>query len=235
MSKVLHISCTNCPAKECMFCSALQEDSVKELERVKHTIKYNKGQFIYYEGTPPSGVYCIYEGKVKVIKQNPDGKEQIVYLAKAGDILGTKDLIILDEHTTSACTLEESVICFIPKSIFFSLIEKNHVLYGKINSHLCKVLGLIEDKVLNFSQRSVRERIAINILNLNDNFGIRTNDEFLIDVSLSREDMANMVGTATETVIRILSEFKKEGMVDFHGKKMTIRNIHNLKKVAAAH
>ena len=113
------------------------------------------------------------------------------------------------------------------------MIEKNHLLYGKINAHLCKVLGLIEDKVLNFSQRSVRERIAINILNLNDSFGVKSNNEILIDVPLSREDMANMVGTATETVIRILSEFRKEGMVNFNGKKMTITNINNLKKVAS--
>lgn len=233
MSKVLHMSCSSCPKTDCIFCNSLNEESLEELELVKNTIRYNKGQFIYYEETPPTGVYCIYEGKVKVIKQSPDGKEQIVYLAKSGDLLGTKDLIVLNQHTTSACTLEDSVICHIPKTVFFSMLEKNHVLYGKINAHLCKVLGLIEGKVLSFSQRSVRERIAINILHLNADFGIKNNNEILIDVSLSREDMANMVGTATETVIRILSEFKKEGMVNFSGKKMTITNINNLKKVAS--
>lgn len=233
MSKVLHLSCSSCPKKECIFCNSLDPASMHELEEVKNTIKYNKGQFIYYEETPPAGVYCIYEGKVKVIKQSTDGKEQIVYLAKSGDILGTKDLIVLNQHSTSACTIEDSVICHIPKAIFFQMIENNHLLYGKINAHLCKVMGLIEEKVLNFSQRSVRERIAINILNLNESFGIKSNNEILIDVSLSREDMANMVGTATETVIRILSEFKKEGMVNFNGKRMTITNIKSLQKVAA--
>lgn len=233
MSKVLHISCSNCPKKECIFCNSLDVASLEKLEQVKNTIRYNKGQYIYYESTPPVGVYCIYEGKVKVIKQSPDGKEQIVYLAKSGDILGTKDLITLNQHSTSACTIEDSVICHIPKVVFFEMIENNHLLYGKINAHLCRVLGHIEEKVLNFSQRNVRERLAINILNLNESFGVSRNNEIVIDVPLSREDMANMVGTATETVIRILSEFRKEGLVDFSGKKMTITNIGNLRKVAA--
>jgi len=233
MSKVLHISCLNCPNKDCIFCSCLSSESFQKFERDKITVKYNKGQFVYFEGAVPSSVYCIYEGKVKIIKQSSDGKEQIVYLAKSGDIVGAKDILITKEYTTSACTIEDSVICNIPKPIFIDLLEKNPCLHGKINTHLCHVLEMIEGKVVNFSQRSVRERLAINLLDLEQNFGVRKNDEILIDVPLSREDMANMVGTATETVIRILSEFRKEGMVDFSGKRMTITNLNSLRKVAA--
>lgn len=233
MTKVLNQSCLNCTNKGCIFSSSISPESAERLEREKTTIRYNKGQFVYFEGVLPSGVFCIYHGKVKVVKQNPDGKEQIVYLAKSGDVLGTKDLMTSREYTTSACTIEDSVICSIPKNVLVELVEKNPALYGKITEHLCKVLGHIEGRVLNFSSRTVRERIAINILDLHENFGIRKNDEILIDVPLSREDMANMVGTATETVIRILSEFRKEGMVNFNGKRMTITNMSNLKKVAA--
>lgn len=119
MGKVLHLSCSSCPNQECIFCKSLDEECRNKLEQVKNTIKYNKGQFIYYEGTAPQGVYCIYSGKVKVVKQGPDGKEQIVYLAKSGDILGTKDLMIHDEYSTGACTIEDSVICHIPKALYF--------------------------------------------------------------------------------------------------------------------
>lgn len=233
MSKALHISCVNCPHKGCLFCSSLSPESVEKLEREKTTIKYKKGQMVYFEGAIPNAVYCLYEGKVKVSKQTPDGKEQIIYLGKSGDIIGTKDLMTSRQYPTSACTLEDSVICAINKNIFLELINENPFLHGKINEHLCKILMQIEGKVINFSQRSVRERVAINILDLEENFGIRKNDEIVIDIPLSREDMASMVGTATETVIRILSEFKKEGMVNFSGKNLTITNITNLRKVAS--
>lgn len=233
MTKVLHISCSDCPQLECIFCKSLKPDSLLQLAKVRSTLKYGKGQFIFYEGLAPSGMYYIYKGKVKIVKHGADEKEQIVYLAKTGDLLGAKDLLHCSEHTTSACAIEDSVICHVPKAAFYELIENNPALYAKINDHLCKVLDLIEGKVINFSQRPVRERVALNILNLEEKFGIRNNDEILIDVPLSREDMANMVGTATETVIRILSEFRREGMVEFNGKRMTITNISHLRKVAS--
>src|SRR4051794_6842211 len=125
MSKVLHISCASCPSKDCIFCSSLSQETLDRLEREKTTVKYSKGQCVYFEGSVPSGVYCIYQGKVKIIKQSPDGKEQIVYLAKAGDLLGTKDLMSIKEYTTTVCTIEDSVICYIPKSIFLDLLDKN--------------------------------------------------------------------------------------------------------------
>ncbi|MBX9851607.1 MAG: Crp/Fnr family transcriptional regulator [Cytophagaceae bacterium] len=233
MGKALHISCSDCHNEDCVFSKSLSTEGIKRFEQSKNSVKYSKGQFIFLEGSVSSNIFCIYQGKVKVIRQNPDGREQIVYLAKPGDVLALKDNMTGNEFTTSACVMEDAVICNIPKNIFHELIDENPLLYKGINNHLCRVLNLMEGKVINFSLRSVRERVAINILNLNEDFGIMKDNEIVIDVSLSREDMAGMVGTATETVIRVLSDFKKEGMVDFVGKKMTITNLQNLRKVAA--
>lgn len=226
------LNCTDCFNQACLFKENLQEDALQEINLSRNSISYKKGQYIFYEDTRPQSVFCVFKGKVKVLKIGADGKEQIIYLAGPGEILGVKSVFSNAEYTSSACTLEDSVICNIPQQVFLNAVQNNSLLHSAVIRHLCRMMEIMEKKVLNLSQRTVRERLALNILLLNDYFGTDREEERLIDISLTREDLASLVGTATETVIRLLSEFRREGMVDFKRKKMTITNLNHLKRAA---
>jgi CRP-like cAMP-binding protein len=228
-----NISCEECSSKECLFRKTLPYEKLIRLHKIKHMVRYIKGQYIYHEGAQPSGIYCIHKGKVKIAKLGSEGKEQIIYLSKSGDTFGVKDVLHKNKYTTSSAALEDSFICHIPKTDFLFFLEEEAGFASEIRSHLCNIQDIIEEKVLNLSQRSVRERLAIYLIELNANFGLRLdNEESFIDLSLSRDELANLVGTATETLIRLISEFKKEEILYLKGKKITILKLSLLKKIA---
>lgn len=229
-------NCLSCNPKEnssCLICNFLSDSaSAQKLEAYKHSYKVKKGQHLYLEGAKAINIYSIYKGKIKVVKVGLDGKEQIVYLAKDGDLLGVKASLYDNYYSTTTIALEDTYICSISKEVFLELVDSNPSLNQEVRKYLCRMINIMEDKVFNLSQKSVRERLALSLLSLNETFGIENSNEILIDVSLTREDMANLVGTATETVIRLLSELKKEGIVNFSGKKLTIKNLPSLQRLA---
>jgi CRP/FNR family transcriptional regulator len=200
------------------------ELSDEEMERINHSKGgnlYRRGQNIFYEGTRPSGLYCINSGKVKIYKIDHTGKEQIVRLAKAGDILGYRSLIGGELYSSFAAPLEDSLICFIPKNVFFSLLHSNSNLSMKVMKLLSQDLKSAENRIANMAQKPVRERLAETLLVLKEFYGLEE-DEATLGVALTREDLANVVGTATETVIRLLSEFKQDKIIDLKGRKIKI-------------
>lgn len=202
------------------------------IEFEKDANLFAKHQKIFQEGTRPLGLYCINKGKVKIYKSGINGREQILRLAKEGDVVGYRSLISGDNYTASAATLEESMICFIPKNVFFNLLQHNHDLVSNMMKLLSRDLKIAEIKVTELSQRSVRERVAETILMLRETYGMEADNETLQAV-LSREDLASIAGTATETLIRILSELNKEKMIALAGKKIRILDMQALLHAAA--
>jgi CRP-like cAMP-binding protein len=228
-----NISCEDCLSRECLFKESLSIEKLNRLDSIKNIIRYNKGQYIFHEGAQPSGIYCIQEGKVKIVKLGSGGKEQIIYLSKDGDVFGVKEMLSKSEYSTSSTALEDSYICHIPKVDFFYFLEDDLAFSKKVREHLCFIQDRIEEKILILTQKSVRERLAIHLLDLNKNFGLSIhNSPSFINVSLSRDDLASLVGTATETVIRLMSEFKKAGILSLKEKKITIINQPALRKIA---
>jgi len=126
MRKQIEIpDCSSCKARINSVFGELSEDELEYWHSTKGYNFYRKGQVIFYEGNHPTGLYCIHDGKVKLYKIGHEGKEQIIRLAKAGDILGYRALISGDEYIASASTLEDSRVCFIPKDTIFDLFKKN--------------------------------------------------------------------------------------------------------------
>jgi len=202
--------------------SDLSKDELDHLSEHKTCIRYKKGQTLFYEGTRPMGLFCINTGKVKVFKISSDGKEQILYLAKPGDFLGYRALISEEFYNASATVIEEGAICYIPKSDFLYILNNNPIFFRKLTQRICHELGVMEDKLVTIAQKSVRERLAATLLMLKETYGMEGGDSDLIDIALSREDLANIIGTATETVIRLLSEFKNNSLISLHGKKIKV-------------
>jgi len=223
--------CHECPVRSMgVFCE-LEHSLLDNANEKKKCNTYKKGDTIFYEENHPMGLFCVFNGKAKVFKTNDQGKEQIVRLAKEGDVLGYRALISGEPYNASAVALEDCRICFIPQNAFLGFLKESKNLFVQITSLLSNDLKSAENQMASLSQKSVRERVADTLLMLRTFYGVE-NDGKTLKSNLSREDLANIVGTATESLIRMLSEFKNEGLIDLNNKKITIVNLEKLKKVA---
>jgi CRP-like cAMP-binding protein len=220
--KNIKIPCTLCPGKEHSLFEDLPREDLDQLSQHKTCIRYKKGQTLFYEGTRPMGLFCINSGKVKVYKISSEGKEQILKLAKPGDFLGYRALISEEFYNSSATVIEEGAICYIPKSDFLEILQKNPSFFRKMAKRVAQELGLMEQKLVTIAQKSVRERLAATLIMLKETYGMDGEESDLIDIALSREDLANIIGTATETVIRLLSDFKTQKLISLQGKKIKV-------------
>jgi len=216
-----------------IFCD-LHAEELAELEYAKGCTTYKKGQLIFGERGWPLGLFCINTGKVKLSQSGVDGKDQIIRLAKDGDILGYRALLSGDRYSNSATALDDSNICFIPKDVFFKLIEKNAALSLQVMRMLSENLKNAQQRITDMAQKPVRERLAEALLFLKETYGYEADGKTL-NVPVSREDLANMAGTATETTIRLLSDYKQEGLIELPGRKIVILNLSKLIKVANIH
>jgi CRP-like cAMP-binding protein/CheY-like chemotaxis protein len=190
---------------------------------------YKKKDDIYKEGSYPKGIYFVSKGKIKTYQTNELGKELITELYKEGDFFGYLSLLQEEKYTDSATALEESEIYMIPKERFFSLIYKNAEVSRKFIEILTNNLRESQQQLLNLAYNSVRKRVAEALVKLSDKYKKDGDQKFSMNVS--REDLANLVGTATETVIRTLSDFKDENYVEVSGGTITILNYEKLAKL----
>lgn len=202
----------------------LEELSKLSSERKVHHFK--KKEMIYMEGDEPNGIVFMIKGKVKTFKTNEDGKEFITSISNEGDFIGYIDLIENSEYRESAEALEEVEICIIPKQDFFSLLYSNRDVAAKFIKLLSNNLQEMEEKLINLAYNSVRKRVADALISLQNQF-VHTGDKSPV-FSVSREDLASMVGTATESVIRTLSDFKEEKLIDIRDKNIYILNPEKL-------
>jgi CRP-like cAMP-binding protein len=223
--------CETClPRLHSMF-GVLSEDELSKLQMHKGCNFHRSGQVLFYEGDYPSGLYCINRGKVKLTKVGEAGREQIVRLAREGDTVGYRALVSGTPYELSATVIEDASVCFIPRQMFHQLMTDNPALAGRIIRQLTQDLAKAEAKQVSLAQKQVRERLAETLLMLKEFYGTE-DDHSTLRSRLSREDIANFIGTATETVIRLLSEFAKEGIIILEGKKIRIVDLRAMRDAA---
>ncbi|WPR76424.1 Crp/Fnr family transcriptional regulator [Algoriphagus sp. NG3] len=224
--------CDLCSSRKLSMFSDLTVDQACNIADNKNMISHRKGQIIYYEEAKPLGVFCINEGVVKVFKTASNGKDQIIHLAKKGDLLGYSALLGEENYTNSAMVIEDAKICFIPKETFLKALISNGQFFKRLTKALSQNIGVMEEKLVDASQKSIRERLAYLLLQLANSYGLDGGEPQQINLVLSREEVASLIGTATESVIRLLSEFKKDGLIDLKGKKIVILDRKGLVKLS---
>ncbi|GAB4397184.1 MAG: Crp/Fnr family transcriptional regulator [Microscillaceae bacterium] len=230
-TQIKAVPCQACEVRgKCIF-SDLEMCYLDEVSEAKNFNHYKKGSVIFHENNYPLGLYGVSQGKVKMYKTAETGKEHIIRLAKEGDVLGYRSLISGEKYEISAMALEDCYVCFVPKNVFMETLHKSHNLTEKVMELLTSDLRVAEEKITDLAQKTVKERLAETILMLKQFYGLEK-DGKTINVTLSREDLANLVGTATETLIRSLSEFKKNEVIDLKGKKILILNFKLLERIA---
>ncbi|WP_369994225.1 Crp/Fnr family transcriptional regulator [Winogradskyella sp.] len=208
---------------------SLTREELIRISACKTGKRYKKGQVIFEEGESLNGVYCIREGVCKLTKLSQNGKDQVVKLVVKGGLLGKRSLVSEQKTNLSAIALNDMEMCFIPKNEIMSDLSKNPKFTMDVLKEMAHDLKDSDDSLVDMAQKSVKTRMADILLYIHDNFG--TDDQGYLSIILSREDYASIVGTATESAIRILSQFKKEGMISTSGKRIKIEGHAKLKWV----
>jgi CRP-like cAMP-binding protein len=203
---------------------------MQEIALNKITESYKRGSTIYLEGNRMKGFFFVEKGIVKIYKTGLDGKEQIIRFAKPGDLIGYRSVISNEPACTSTEALEECDLCHIPTDILVSLVKTNGHFAVELMKLTCKELGEANAYITDIAQKTVKERLAETLIHLEDEFG--QDEEGILQISLTREELSNIVGTATESIIRLLSDFRNEGWIELKGRKIKILDRPGLKFIA---
>lgn len=221
--------CEQCIVREFSSLKALKKEELLRLADCKSSYTIKKGEPIFTEGENVQGIFCIKDGVCKMTKLSPNGNEQIVKLITKGELLGQRSMISEEPVNLSAVALEDMQVCFIPKTEVMKFFNENNSFSMNVMRTICGDLKEADDHLVAMAQKSVKQRLAETLIYLHDTFGI--NEDKSLKVKLSREELAGMIGTATESCIRLLSEFNKSGLIALSGKKIILTNMEKLKKV----
>ncbi|MFV8359810.1 Crp/Fnr family transcriptional regulator [Flavobacterium sp. LS1P3] len=222
--------CEQCIVRQFSSLKALTKDELLKLSDCKTSHIIKKGEVIFEEGENVNGIYCIKYGVCKLTKLSANGKDHIVKLVTKGELLGQRSMISDEPVNLSAVALEDMQVCFIPKSEVMSFFDKNNQFSMNVMKTICGDLKEADDHMVNLAQKTVKERLAETLLHLHDTFG--KNEDNSLKIQLSRDELASIIGTATESCIRLLSDFNKLGLIELTGKKIILKDIIALKKLA---
>lgn len=192
-------------------------------------LTFKKKKLIFYEGGIPTGVFLIREGRAKIYKTGSDGKDQIFYVYKSGDLLGYHALLCNEQYEDSCEALEDCKVLFISESKFHNLLEQIPNLKLLLIQNMSHEFGVLVNTITVLAQKPLRERLALYLLILNERY--RSEDNNII---LPREDLANIVGTARESLGRLLKEFREEELIEIDNKIIRIKEPAKLQKIASS-
>ena len=221
--------CEQCIVRQFSSLKALNKEELLRMAECKTSYTIKKGEPIFEEGDVTNGIYCIKDGVCKLSKLSDNGKDQIVKLVKPGELLGQRSMISDEPANLSAVALEDMEVCFIPRSEVMQFFTQNNQFSMNVMRTICDDLKGADDHMVNMAQKTVRQRLGETLIYLEETFG--KNEDGSLRIQLSREELAGMIGTATESCIRLLSELNKSDYIELTGKKITLLDKNKLKRL----
>ena len=209
---------------------ALTEEEQQLVKDNQVHLTYRKGEIVYKEGSKILGIYQVTKGKFKIYKTGVDQKPQIIAFTVPGDIQGYRSVLSNEPACTTVEALEESNVSFIPSEIIFHLVKHNPDFALLLIQQTCKELDRANSLITDIAQKTVKERVAEILLMLHNTFG--TNKEGFININLTRDDISNIIGTATESVIRILRDFNSKNYITLENRKIKINDYKRIKLIS---
>ena len=206
-----------------------KNNGLTELKKIiseRKTRLFKKNQIIHYEGDHPTGIYLVISGKIKTMKMAEDGRELMTGIYQAEDFLGINIILSNNPHDDTATALEDSCLCFFPKTQFDEMLRLYPDVAGKFLEILSHEIRKKDGYLLQLAYQSVRKRISEAILRL-----YKQHEDGMETLSVSRDDLAALSGTAAETVSRTLTEFKNEGLIEKKGSTLKILNPDKMSKM----
>jgi len=225
-------SCVTCTNRKLSIFFKLSHEELEKLNDCKGCNQYGKGHLLFFEGSRPTGVFCISKGTVKIYRLTAGGKMQIIKLCGAGDIVGHEAILAQTPYKYFAEVIEKSLICYIPKHHFLQMLKENYALTTTLMRQISLELINSDKRTASMAAKPVRERVAESLLLLNEFFKSKNQNERYPEISLSREEIASYAGTATETAIRILSDFRNDELITVGKRSISILNEERLSKIA---
>lgn len=222
--------CENCLVRQLNALKSLNKDQLKRISDSKISKSIKKGDAIFEEGEKLNGVFCVRNGVSKLSKMSDNGKDTIIKIATRGEILGQRSVITEEKTNLSAVAVNDMEVCYIPKVHLLDGITDNPKFVKAILLQMAKNLNSADNVTVNIAQKTVKQRLAEVILHLDKNFGVDA--EGFIVMILTREEIANILGTAKETFIRTLTNFKKQGWILTDGKRIKIKDYKALSRLA---
>ncbi|MGJ8743784.1 Crp/Fnr family transcriptional regulator [Polaribacter sp.] len=222
--------CEQCIVRQFNSLKHLSKEELLRISGCKTSKSVKKGEILFDEGEHLNGVFCIKEGVCKVSKMSENGRNQIVNIVQKGNIIGERSLVSDEVSNLQAVALNDMEVCFIPRDEIIRDLQKNNNFTMSVLKDMANSLKIADNLIVNLAQKTVKQRLAETLLQLQSKF--QNNAQGAINIQLSREDIANIIGTATESAIRLLSEFKKREVIDFKGKNIIILSSIELEKIA---
>ncbi|AYN01840.1 MULTISPECIES: Crp/Fnr family transcriptional regulator [unclassified Chryseobacterium] len=201
------------------------------LQKVMQVKNYRKNEAIFTEGTIPNGIFFLKNGKVKKYKVDNDGREQIIYIYNAGEFFGYSAILSNDTYGDTTLAIENSVIAFISKENFLRILDQSDFFSKLLLKSLSHEFSVMANLMTVLSQRTVRERVALSLLILHRKYKSNIAEDKTY-ITLSRTDLANMVGTANETLARILHDFREDHLIVMEGRKILLIDLERLTRIA---
>jgi len=199
--------------------------NLKDLCRDKKVKSFKKKSEIFSEGNNPQAVYFVKSGDIKTFKSHPDGKELITNLHKPNDFFGFEPILEGTDYHDSAVAMQDAEVVVIPKQDFLTLLYSHPDVSSGFISLLCRKVAEKEKQLMNLAYSSVRQRTADALLKVTQLKGEKEK------INISRDDLAKIVGTASESVIRVLSDFKDEGLIEIESGKIRVLQPAKLEKI----
>ncbi len=220
------------------FSKAFHKESLREslnpaefevYEKALKVLEFSKGEVVFEDGESPKGVYFIEKGTAKLSKSGVYGKDQILRFCKENDLIGYRSLLCGENFQANAEAMTPMTVQFLPADIFLNLLKIDPKLSYAMLQKIAYELGESANTVTFLAQKTVRERLAEILILLEQKLG--TDPEGFIKISLTREEIANLIGTATESAIRLISEFKQDDLISVEGRNIKILNRDKLIKL----
>ncbi len=222
--------CEQCIVRQFSSIKALNKEELLKMADCKTSYTIKKGEHIFEEGEITNGIYCIKDGFCKLSKLSANGKDQIVKLLKPGQLLGQHSMISEEPANLSAVAIEDMEVCFIPKKEIMQFFTQNNDFSMNVIKTICGDLKDADDHMVDMAQKNVKERLAGTLIYLEEMFGTTTDGT--LRLQLSREELAGIIGTATESCIRLLSELNKSNLIELVGKRIKIIDKNKLRRLA---
>jgi len=222
----IRFKCEFCDLQKQFIFRHLNFEQLSSLSNKMNKLHFEPGEFIFKQGASPNGFICLKKGKVKITQLANNGKELIIDLKSPPDTLGIRALSTNSRYQSSAVALDHVSICLIPSKDFYQILDSCPIVYKELFKYIGECLVRADQKLVSLTQKNLRARLADTLLLLRSTIG--EDFEGYIDIALKRSEMAQLSNMTTSNVIRTISEFKFNKLIDIKERKIKIISMEKL-------
>ncbi|HHL40785.1 MAG TPA: Crp/Fnr family transcriptional regulator [Deltaproteobacteria bacterium] len=221
----------HCYIKENTLFADLTEEQLDDFKDVVVISSFRKRDIVYLEGDPCTGLYVVRTGRVKLVRSSAAGKEQIIRILYPGDLLGMEVLYDGAVYANTAVAMDNCELCYIKRESFLAILDRSPGVARKLIFALGRELNQAYERIGTLGLMNAREKLAHLLCTLADEYGEKVDGQVRLNLTLSRLEIAELLGITQETSIRLLKAFKDDGIIDIRRKEIIIKSVERLKAV----